>query len=125
MNKKKSRFHKLWIVMSGIFIGLVNGFLGGGGGMFCVPILEKQFSFDTKEAHSTALVVMLPLSVVSSAVYLFNNNVDAFSLGLCGIGVLVGGIAGAIFLKKIKSKWLMLTFAIIMLAAGVKMVLPW
>ena len=125
MNKKKVKLHKLWIVFSGIFIGLINGFLGGGGGMFCVPILEKLYSLKTKEAHSTALVVMLPLSLVSSVVYLLNNNVDMFSLGLCGIGVLFGGIIGAIFLKKIKSKWIMLAFALIMLAAGVKMVLPW
>lgn len=120
-----ARQHKFLVVLSGIFIGIINGFLGGGGGMFCVPILEKLFSLKTKEAHSTALVVMLPMSIVSSVVYLLNNNVDLFSLGLCGIGVFVGGVAGAIFLKKIKSKWIMLAFAIIMLAAGVKMVLPW
>lgn len=125
MGKKRLTFQKVWIVLSGVFVGLINGFLGGGGGMFCVPILEKLFSLKTKEAHSTALVVMLPMSIVSSVIYLFNNNVDTFSLGLCGIGVFVGGIAGAIFLKKIKSKWIMLAFAIIMLAAGVKMVLPW
>ena len=125
MRKKETGRHKFLIVISGALIGIINGFLGGGGGMFCVPILKKLFSLKTKEAHSTALVVMLPMSIVSSVVYLCNNNVDAFTLGLCGIGVLVGGIAGAIFLKKIKSKWIMLAFAIIMLAAGVKMVLPW
>lgn len=125
MKKKSSKFNKVWIILSGIFIGLINGLLGGGGGMFCVPMLEKLLSLNTKQAHSTALVVMLPLSIVSSVVYLLNNNVDTFCLGICGIGVLFGGIAGAIFLKKIKSKWIMLVFAIIMLAAGVKMVLPW
>ncbi|MGN1163007.1 MAG: TSUP family transporter [Christensenellales bacterium] len=125
MNKKRIGLQKLWIILSGAFIGLVNGFLGGGGGMFCVPILQKLYALKTKEAHSTALVVMLPLSIVSSVIYLLNNNVDMFSLGLSGIGVLFGGIVGAVFLKKIKSKWIMLAFAIIMLAAGIKMVLPW
>ena len=125
MNKKRLDFNILWIVFAGIFIGLINGFLGGGGGMFCVPMLEKLYSLKTKEAHSTALVVMLPLSIVSSVVYLLNNNIDLFSLGLCGIGVLFGGVFGAIFLKKIKSKWIMLAFAVLMLAAGIKMVLPW
>lgn len=125
MEKNRSGLHKFLIILAGIFIGLINGFLGGGGGMFCVPMLEKLFALNTKQAHSTALVVMLPMSIVSSVVYLLNNNVDMFCLGICGIGVLLGGIAGAIFLKKIKSKWIMLAFAIIMLAAGVKMVLPW
>lgn len=125
MGKKRTDKAKIWIILCGIFIGLMNGFLGGGGGMFCVPMLEKLYSLNTKEAHSTALVVMLPISIVSSVVYLLHNNVDMFSLGLCGIGVLFGGVFGAFFLKKVKSKWIMLAFAVLMLAAGVKMVLPW
>jgi hypothetical protein len=32
---------KLPLIVSGIAIGIVNGFFGGGGGMVCVPILEK------------------------------------------------------------------------------------
>ncbi len=125
MEKKKAFWQKLLIIVSGALIGLINGFLGGGGGMFCVPILQKLFGLQTKQAHSTALVVMLPLSVVSSVIYLLNNNIDIYSLSLCGIGVLFGGVLGALALKKVKSKWVVLVFGILMLVSGVKMVLPW
>ena len=28
-------------VLTGLAVGAINGLLGGGGGMLCVPLLEK------------------------------------------------------------------------------------
>lgn len=36
-------------------------------------------------------------------------------------GVLAGGIAGAFLLKKLSAKWVSAVFALVMLAAGLKM----
>ena len=38
---KLSLKEKIWLILSGSVIGILNGFFGGGGGMVCVPILEK------------------------------------------------------------------------------------
>ena len=38
MKKIKDKFK---LILSGLTIGIVNGFFGGGGGMICVPLLEK------------------------------------------------------------------------------------
>ena len=125
MKKKKEKLSKIFMMISGVMIGVINGFFGGGGGMLCVPILEKVFKMKTKNAHSTALLVMLPLSIVSGVIYLLNKNVDMFTLGLVGIGTLIGGVLGTFVIKKINSNVLSIIFALIMLAAGIRMVIPW
>ena len=53
-------------------VGAVSGFFGGGGGMLCVPLLEYS-GLDVKRAHATALVVILPICIVSSVVYIIGG----------------------------------------------------
>ena len=122
----KNQFSKkqiLILILCGALIGLVNGFFGGGGGMLCVPILEKIIGLESKKAHATTLCVILPLCIVSALVYIYNNNIDFVNLSWVSLGAISGGIIGAIFLSKINSKWLRVIFAILMLGVGVKMVI--
>ncbi len=122
----KNQFSKkqiLILILCGALIGLVNGFFGGGGGMLCVPILEKIIGLESKKAHATTLCVILPLCMVSALVYIYNNNIDFVNLSWVSLGAITGGIIGAIFLSKINSKWLRVIFAILMLGVGVKMVI--
>ena len=66
--------HKIFIhIVCGIIVGFLNGFFGGGGGMFCVPMLQKFCGYKDKQAHATTLCVILPLSIVSSFVYIYKN----------------------------------------------------
>ena len=53
------------LICSGAFIGLLNGFFGGGGGMVCVPILEKVLNLSSKESHATAISVIFLPAVLS------------------------------------------------------------
>lgn len=122
----KNQFSKkqiLILILCGALIGLVNGFFGGGGGMLCVPILEKIIGLESKKAHATTLCVILPLCIVSALVYIYNNSIDFVNLSWVSLGAISGGIIGAIFLSKINSKWLRVIFAILMLGVGVKMVI--
>lgn len=113
----------VWLIIgASIFVGFVNGFFGGGGGMVCVPMLEKVLGISNKKAHATAIAVIVPLSLLSSAVYIYKSKIDWMMVLWLSIGVCVGGFLGAIFLKKINSKLLRFIFAIIMLVAGIKMI---
>ena len=123
MNKPKSKINIFFVVLCGSFIGLINGFFGGGGGMICVPVLEKYLGLDNKKAHATTLCVILPLSIVSSFVYIHNNDINFLNLIYVTLGAIVGGILGAIFFNKLNSKIIRIIFAIIMLLAGIKMVI--
>lgn len=91
--------------------------------MICVPILENCLHIDNKKAHATAIAVIVPLSLISSGIYIFKTNIDCIQILWVGIGTCLGGFLGAILLKKINSKILRFIFAIIMLAAGIKMII--
>ena len=120
---KKKILEKLKYVISGLAIGIINGFFGGGGGMVCVPILENVLKLDNKRSHATALAVMFPLCVASGIVYLTRVRLDWQLFGLIGAGFVVGGAVGALLLKKLNNIIVRLLFVLAVLAAGIKMVI--
>ena len=122
--KNSPKSPKLIIVgLCGVIIGFINGFFGGGGGMICVPLLERICKYNNKYSHATTLCVILPLSIISSFVYICNNSINFVDLCYITVGAIIGAGLGAIFLKKINSKYIRIVFTILMLIAGVKMVI--
>lgn len=108
-------------IFSGAICGLINGLFGGGGGMIIVPILIYFFKYLPKNAHATAILIILPLTIVSSIFYLCFGNFQLNLVIPVGIGVVGGGVVGALLLSKLSSRWLVLIFSVVMLVAGVKM----
>lgn len=121
--KRYSAKEKVVLLLSGAFIGILNGFFGGGGGMVCVPILEKVLSLDSKHAHATAIGVIFPLSLISAVIYVVSGNIQTFPLLSIGFGVVAGGILGAFALKFLPPKVIQILFAIVMLAGGIKLII--
>ena len=110
-------------ILTGIIVGFLNGFFGGGGGMICVPALIFLLGYQQKKAHATAMLVILPLTVISSIIYLINNYIEILDIFAVSGGVLIGGLIGALLLKKLPEKVVGVIFAIVMLIAGLRMVL--
>ncbi len=110
-------------IVVGLILGFVNGFLGGGGGMLCVPLLVFALGLTDKRAHATAILIMLPISLVSFAVYACKMRIE-WELALWVVlGSVAGGFIGSILLKKLSNSWLRAIFALIMIAAGLRMIL--
>ncbi|MEG1519762.1 MAG: sulfite exporter TauE/SafE family protein, partial [Clostridia bacterium] len=101
--KKSSVKQKLIMIASGIATGFANGFFGGGGGMITVPVLAKALKYEEKKAHATALLVILPISIFSSISYIAKGVIEWRTTLFVAAGVIVGGIVGAVFLKKISN----------------------
>ena len=114
---------KIILIICGALVGLVNGFFGGGGGMICVPLLEKVLKIDNKKSHSTALAVMLPIALSSIIVYLIKVQLNWEIFGIVGAGFVVGGAVGALLLKKLNGKIVRLIFIFIVLAAGIRLLI--
>lgn len=112
---------KIFAVLTGLLCGVINGLFGGGGGMIVVPMLVYLLKYKSKFAHATALLIILPLSIVSSIFYISFGTLK-LSLALpVSIGVVAGGCLGAFLLSKISSKWVVIIFCIVMAVAGGKM----
>lgn len=128
-NQKFNSFEKIdgkrkWcLILAGAVIGFLNGFFGGGGGMVCVPILEKVLHLDNKKAHATAIAVIFPLSLVSAFIYVINGYIQSLPLLTVGLGVVAGGVLGSFALKFLPPKAIRIIFAIIMFAGGIKLIL--
>lgn len=122
--KKRLTFAKIIIgLIGGLFVGFLSGFFGGGGGMIVVPLLMFALNLTEKQAHATAIFTILPISIASSIIYLVKNYVQFAELGYASIGFVIGGALGALLLKKLNNKVLRIIFAVIMIAAGVKIIL--
>ena len=110
-------------ILIGGLAGLINGLFGGGGGMIVVPMLVFFLGVSTKKSHATAILIILPLSIVSGIFYIAFGSMD-LSVGIpVSIGVTVGGVVGAFLLDKLSSKWIVVIFSLVMVVAGVKMLL--
>lgn len=120
--KQKLSAKEKWIlILCGSIIGFVNGFFGGGGGMICVPLLQKVLHLSNKYSHATAIVVILPISFVSAIIYMLSGNLETVSFLTVGSGVLLGGIVGSYALKFLPEKLIRIIFVFVMLAGGIRL----
>lgn len=107
-------------LLGGIAVGAAGGLFGGGGGMVAVPILRAA-GRGVRAAHATAIAVILPVSLAGGLVYLLRGLVPLSVLLPVSLGVASGGVFGAKFLAKLPVRALSLLFALLMFAAGVRM----
>ncbi len=124
MKEKKEKLNaknKILLSLCGALIGFINGFFGGGGGMICVPLLEKVLHLDNKYSHATAIAVIFPISLVSAIIYMLSGNLKTLPLVTVGSGVVLGGILGSYLLKFLPSKMVRIIFVFIMLAGGIRL----
>ena len=107
-----------------VSIGFLNGLFGSGGGIISVVFLEK-LGITGKKAHATSLLIILPLTIFSSVLYLIKGNLPVLSaLPYLPLGM-VGCIIGGKILKKIDDFYLKKIFAIFIIYSAVRMFLKW
>ena len=106
----------------GVLVGFISGFFGGGGGMLCVPLLQLA-GLSVKRAHATALLVILPICIVSAAIYIHSGYFDWTAVLCACIGVTLGGVVGAALLDKLTGTAVAVIFAALMIAIGIKLMI--
>ena len=90
--------------------------------MICVPLLTRVMSFENKVAHASAIAIIFPISFVSACIYMTNSNVEIFSLLSVSLGVVIGGMLGAVLLKFLPEKIVRIIFVFVMLFGGIKLI---
>jgi len=106
------------------FIGILNGSLTSGTGLFVTLWLVRWFGLDYKTAVSYTLIL----------VGLFWNGSGAITLGILGdiawswlpaliLGSLLGGYIGAHLAIKKGNKWIKIVYEIITIAVGLSLLL--
>jgi uncharacterized membrane protein YfcA len=117
---KKETKNTIFYILIGLVIGFINGIWGGGGGIFVVPLLVYLMKYEERKAHSTAIIIILPLCVVSAITYYFQNIYDFPLTFKVGGGVIAGGLLGSFILKKLSNQILAYIFYSLMILAGIR-----
>lgn len=122
VKKEDAKINIFLVVVFGLVVGFISGLFGGGGGMIAVPVLTSVLKKPQKVAHATALLVILPVTIVSGILYSVLGNFDAKVVLPTTVGVVIGGILGAICLKRFSNNAIRIIFSIVMLFFGVKLI---
>ena len=110
----------------GLGAGFINGLLGAGGGILVVlglrALLGKKVP-NGQSFYASSIAVMLPLSAWSAWQYHVAGNLPSASFSTLLLPAALGGIVGALLLRKIKPRLLNRLFAALVLVAGIFMVM--
>lgn len=114
--------NNLKLLSLGLVTGLINGVFGSGGGMIIVPALILFLGLKDYKAHATAISIILPLSIISTIIYLLNNTIPLKISFLVMIGGLVGSYIGAKLLNKIPTTILRKIFGSVIIYTAIRMI---
>ena len=80
-----------------------------------------MFKLEQKKAQATALFVILPISLVSTIVYMCFNSINLASGWPVIVGIVGGGVIGATLLNKLNNKVIKIIFVFFVLLGGAVM----
>ncbi|WP_373599646.1 sulfite exporter TauE/SafE family protein [Paraclostridium bifermentans] len=121
MNKKYFNFN-IKNSFIGSMTGFINGVFGSGGGTLLVPILNNILKVEEHKSHATALAIIVFLTTASSVVYVSKGTYDLTITFKVALGSVIGGVIGAKILCKLTSRFLRISFGLIMIIAALRMV---
>ena len=107
-----------FVILLGVLIGIITGFVGAGGGFIIVPVLMIFVRLNFKKAIGTSLCIVALNSIVGFIGSLGHQTLDwTFLLSIsavCGVGILLGSLLS----NKISSQKLKPAFGWFTLAVG-------
>lgn len=107
--------------LSGAAAGAVNGLFGAGGGMVLVPLLTGFAHLEDKKAFSSAIAIILPMCLVTIAVY-WSRSIFPLTEALPYLaGGLAGGIIAGLLFRWVPPQLLHRLFGLIILLGGVRL----
>lgn len=110
-------------IVAGGLAGILNGLFGAGGGLVLVPLFIGWLQLEEKKAFATSVAVILPLSIVSYAIFCVQGG----NVWQEALPYLLGGVAGGLIsiklFRNISAVWLHRLFGILILYGAIKAVL--
>lgn len=120
--REPSRFRWLLILVEGLGVGILTGFVGVGGGFLIVPALVLLGGVPMHRAIATSLVIIAMKSFVGFATYmdlLSGAAIDWWVIGLFSVFGIAGCLMGGLVVPYIHQENLKRTFGVLLIVMGV------
>lgn len=102
--------------------GALSAIVGIGSGIIKVLAMDRLMRLPFKVSTTTSNFMIGVTAAASSGVYLHRGQIEPQIAGPVALGALVGALAGARVLPKIKTLWLRRIFAVVVIASGLELV---
>lgn len=102
--------------------GVVSGLFGVGGGLVLVPYLVLARGWGQKQAQATSLVMVAMAATAGLVQYAIAGQVVWAAGAAVLVGGLVGALVGSALVARLHAWILQVAFAVVLLAAAVRMV---
>lgn len=120
---QQQTFNYLQIILQGLFIGLITGLIGAGGGFLIIPALVNLLKLPMKTAVGTSLVIISINSLMGFLFSLSQISVQwRFLLGIAFIAI-IGILIGSYISTKIEAKKLKPAFGFFIMAMGIYIII--
>jgi uncharacterized protein len=116
--EEKSKEKPLILVMYGVLIGLVTGFLGAGGGFLLIPALVILMKLPMKEAIGTSLLIIALNSLIGFLGDIGRHPIDWKFITIISAIAVAGIFVGGYFNQKVNSNKLKKGFGWFVLIMG-------
>ncbi|RYY22674.1 MAG: sulfite exporter TauE/SafE family protein [Chitinophagaceae bacterium] len=111
------------LLIYGIFIGLVTGFLGAGGGFLLIPALVIIIKLPMKQAIGTSLLIIALNSLIGFVGDLGHRTIDWFFIITISIVAVAGIFIGSYFNQQVNAEKLKKAFGWFVLIMGVYIII--
>lgn len=109
-------------LLLGVFIGIVSGLVGIGGGALLIPVLVFAYGMTQHKAQGTSLaMLLLPTGIFAFWKYWKVGDVDLRMAILVALGFALGGWIGGSWAVHLSDVTLRRGFAVVLIVVAVRM----
>lgn len=106
------------ILFIGLFIGLMSGIFGAGGGMMIIFVLLIIFQYPPHMAIGTATAIMAIIALSGVIGYSIQGFINLEYGIIVGLGAIIGGTFGSLFTQKLNERRLMIAMGVVFITVG-------
>jgi uncharacterized protein len=117
--ERKAKSSSALLIIYGVFIGLVTGFLGAGGGFLLIPALVILMKLPMKEAIGTSLLIIALNSLIGFLGDIGRHPIDWIFIIIVSVIAVAGIFIGGHFNQRINSDKLKKGFGWFVLFMGI------
>jgi uncharacterized membrane protein YfcA len=105
----------------GLAAGFIGGLLGIGGGVIYVPGMVLLLGLDQRRAHATSVAVIVASGTTAAVAFSLAGDVVWSAMPFMLAGAAVGAPLGARVLGRLSERALARAFAVVLVAAALRM----